>query len=94
MSQPFSHNINSLNSYTAINFIAADHRSNILSWLSPLDPKSRHQDIQERRVENIGGWLLQTEEFRSWCDGSGGGGSNNAALFCPGDPGVGKTFIR
>ena len=97
MSQSFSHNINSLNSYTinvSNNFIAADHRSNILSWLSPLDPKSRHQDIQERRVENIGEWLLQTEEFRSWHAGSGAGDSDNAALFCYGDPGVGKTFIR
>ena len=98
MSQPFSHNVNSLNSYTAINvsnnFISADHRSNILAWLSPLDPKSRHQEIRERRVENIGGWLLQTEEFRSWHATSGGGDSNSAALFCYGDPGVGKTFIR
>jgi len=97
MSQSFSQNTNSLN-YTAINvsnnFIAADHRSSILSWLSPLDPKSRHQDIQERRVENIGEWLLQTEEFRSWHAGSGAGDSANTALFCYGDPGVGKTFIR
>ena len=100
MSQSFSHNINSLNSYTAINvsntnnFIPADHRSNILAWLSPLDPKSRHRDIQERRVENIGEWLLQTEEFRTWHAGSEAGDSDNAALFCYGDPGVGKTYIR
>jgi len=74
--------------------MAADHRSNILAWLSPLDPKSRHQDIQERRAENIGEWLLQTEEFRIWHAGSGAGDPHNAALFCYGDPGVGKTFIR
>jgi len=97
MSQ-FSHNINSLNSYTAItlsnNFIAADDRSNILAWLSPLDPRSRHQDIQERRVESIGEWLLRTEGFRSWHAGSKGDGSDSAVLFCYGDPGVGKTYIR
>jgi len=78
MSQSFSHNINSLNTYTAINvsnnFTVAGDRSNILAWLSPLDPKSRHRDIQDRRVENIGEWLLETEEFRSWNSGRGGGG--------------------
>ena len=98
MSENFSHNINSLNSYTAVNvsnnFTVADDRSNILAWLSPLDPKSRHQDIQDRRVEDIGEWLLQTEEFRSWHAGNGRGESNNTVLFCYGDPGVGRTYIR
>ena len=91
MSQSFSNNINSLN--TTINFTVADDRSNILAWLSPLDPKLRHRDIQDRRVEYVGEWLLQTEEFRSWQAGSVGE-SDNAVLFCYGDPGVGKTFIR
>jgi len=99
MSQSFSNNTNSLNtSYTAIsvsnNFTVADDRSNILAWLSPLDPKLRHQDIQDRRVEDIGEWLLQTEEFRRWRAGSEGGESDKVVLFCYGDPGVGKTYIR
>ena len=98
MSQSFSHNINSLNNYTTVNVLnnvtAVDDRSNILAWLSPLDPKSRHQDIQDRRIENIGEWLLQTEEFRSWHAGSGGSESDDAVLFCYGDPGIGKTYIR
>src|SRR5437588_12479814 len=98
MSQLFSNNNNSLNSYTAVNvlnsFTIADDRSNILAWLSPLDPKLRHQDIQDRRVENVGEWVLQTEEFKSWYAGSGGGESDDAVLFCYGDPGVGKTYIR
>jgi len=80
-----SHNTNSFNTVTVSNhFIVADDRSNILEWLSPLDPKSRHQDIQDRRVESIGEWLLQTEEFRSWHAGSGGDESDNAVLFCCG----------
>jgi len=98
MSQSFSHNTNSLNTYTAINvsnnFTIADDRSNILAWLSPLDPKLRHQDIQDRRVENVGEWLLETKEFRNWQAGGAEGGSHDAVLFCYGDPGVGKTFIR
>jgi len=99
MSQSLSHNTNSFNtSYTAVsvsnNITVAEDRSNILAWLSPLDPKSRHQDIQDRRVESIGEWLLQTEGFRSWHAGSGEDESDNAVLFCYGDPGVGKTYIR
>ena len=98
MFQPFSNNINSFNTSYIFNvsnsFTVADDRSNILAWLSPLDPKSRHQDIQDRRVESIGEWLLQTEEFRSWHTSSGRDQSDNAVLFCYGDPGVGKTYIR
>ena len=90
-----SHNINSFNTVSVSNnFTFADDRSNILTWLSLLDPKSRHQDIQERRIENIGEWVLQTEEFRSWCAGSGGDESDRGVLFCYGNPGVGKTYIR
>ena len=37
---------------------------------------------------------MQTEEFKSWYGGSGKGEGDNAVLFCYGDPGVGKTFIR
>jgi len=99
MSQSFSNNTNSLNTYTAINVsnnftVADDDRSNILTWLSPLDPKLRHQDIQDRRVEDVGEWLLQTKEYRNWQAGDREGESDNAVLFCYGDPGVGKTYIR
>ena len=93
MSQLFSNNIGSLNT-TNINFTVADDRPNILAWLSPLDPRLRHQDIRDRRVENVGEWLLQTEEFKSWYAGSEGDKSDNAVLFCYGDPGVGKTYMR
>ena len=98
MSQYCSHNTHCFNTSYAFSvsnsFTVADDRSNILAWLSPLDPKLRHQDIQDRRVENIGEWLLQTEEFRSWRAGNEGDESDNAVLFCDGDPGVGKTYIR
>ena len=96
MSQSFSRNTNSFNTAISVsnNFTVNNDRSNILAWLSPLDPKLRHQDIQDRRIESIGEWLLQTEEFRSWHAASGGDGSDNTVLFCYGDPGVGKTYIR
>ena len=93
MAQTLSNNIGSFN--TVFNNVAAvDERSNILAWLSPLDPKLRHTDIQERRVEYVGEWVLETEEFKSWYASSGENGFDNAILFCYGDPGVGKTFIR
>ena len=101
MSRSFSNNTDSFNttvnvSNTAItnNLSIADDRHNLLCWLSPLDPKLRHQGIQARRVEDVGEWLLRTKKFRSWRAGSGGGKSDNAVLFCYGDPGVGKTYIR
>jgi len=101
MSQSFNNNHGSNNNYgsfntTYINPAVADDRSNILAWLSPLDPKIRHQDVREKRVENIGEWVLQTEEFKSWYAGagSGRGESDKPVLFCYGGPGVGKTYIR
>lgn len=45
------------------NFTVGDVLSHILVWLSSLDPKLRYQGIQDLRVENIGKWLLHTEEF-------------------------------
>ena len=72
----------------------ADERAEILALLSPLDPQMQHKKLQSMRVDTVGDWFLETEEFRSWYDGSGNGGSDNAALFCSGDSGVGKTFIR
>ena len=76
------------------NYVVADDRSPLLTWLSPLEPKLRHRDIQERRVDNVGEWFLQTGEFRSWHEWSGEGEGDKAVLFCYGGPGVGKTFIR
>jgi len=37
---------------------------------------------------------MQTEEFRRWSGLSGEGECDGAVIFCYGDPGVGKTFIR
>ena len=93
MSQLFSNNYNSFNT-TCIHPTVADDWANILAWLSPHDPRLRHQDIRDTRVENIGGWVLQTEEFRGWYSSNEGGESDNAVLLCYGGPGVGKTHIR
>ena len=87
--------LNTTNSHnTTINNYTADDLSQLLTWLSPLDPGLRHSDIQERRVNDVGEWLMTTEEFRRWSEFNGEGEGNGAVLFCYGNPGVGKTFIR
>ena len=94
-------NINSFNTTGNIsvnnvsnNYTIADEKSQILAWLSPLEPQRRHHDIRTRRVDEVGNWLLQTEEYRNWFGGIGEGKSDGSALFCYGGPGVGKTYIR
>ena len=95
----YFNNANCFNSDNSVNNVwnnctIADEDSGILEWLSPLEPQTRHYDIRSRRVEKVGDWLLQTEEYRNWLDGTGSDGPNCPALFCHGGPGVGKTYIR
>jgi len=75
-------------------FGSTNERAEILAWLSPLEPWTRHHDIKAHRVERVGDWLFQTEEYRKWFNGTRGGNPEDSALFCHGGPGVGKTFIR
>jgi len=95
MSQAFSNNNNSFiaNIANTFNYTTPDDRSEILAWLSPLEPRVRHRDIGARRVDSIGAWLLDTEEFRRWNSGSREDGSYHPTLFCDGNPGVGKSYI-
>ena len=89
-----TNSFNTIDSYNKVwnNCTITDGRSQLLAWLSPLEPRLQHQDIRDRRVKDVGGWVLQTEEFRSWA-GNEGGESDDAVLFCCGNPGVGKTYI-
>jgi len=96
MLKAFSNNNNSFNIANianTFNYIAPDDRSEILAWLSPLEPRVRHRDIGARRVDSIGAWLLETEEFKRWKHSSREDGSYHPILFCDGNPGVGKSYI-
>ena len=93
--------LNTTNSYNTTttsnvwnNCTVADDLCPLLTWLSPLDPGLRHSDIQERRVNDVGEWLMDAEEFRRWSGLNGEGEGDEGVLFCYGNPGVGKTFIR
>ena len=106
MSRSFTDNINSFNVSNVSNanvsnvlnvsnhYTAAEDRSEILTWLSPLEPRIRHQDLRTRRAENIGEWLLRTDEFQRWCNGAQQEEADHATLFCCGGPAVGKTYFR
>ena len=99
MSQyPIHDNINSFNSTNSFNnvwnnYTVPEDRSPLLTWISPLEPRLRHQDIQERRIDNVGEWLIKTGEFRRWHGWSSRDRDDNAVLFYYGGPGAGKTFI-
>jgi len=71
---------------------ADDEDNQIKQWLSSLEPRHRHQWVQSRRVNGVGGSLLERSEFREWS--SNRGIPRQAVLFCYGHPGVGKTHIR
>ena len=98
MSMSFTDNISSFNvsnvSNVSNHYTLAEDRSEILTWLSPLKPRIRHQDLRTRRADNVGEWLLETDEFKGWCDGARREGPDHAILFCCGGPGVGKTYLR
>jgi len=81
-----SHNI------ITVNNAIIDQNPEIMRWLSPLDSRRKHQDVRTDRLDDVGGSLLETNEFREWRSGEGGAGK--AVLFCYGNPGVGKTFLR
>ena len=54
----FSNNTNAFNNNVRNYYTISDDRSQLLAWLSPLEPKLRYQDIQENRVDNLGEWLM------------------------------------
>ena len=70
----------------------SDEDARIMHWLSPLQPEIRHHGVRNDRFGGVGNWLLETSEFREWREGKGG--ADKAVLFCAGNPGVGKTYLR
>jgi len=70
----------------------SDEDAKVMTWLSPLEPDNRHNSLRADRFAGVGDWLLATGGFREWSGGEGG--ADKAVLFCSGDPGVGKTYLR
>ncbi|KAL6713765.1 hypothetical protein ACLMJK_008257 [Lecanora helva] len=61
----------------------------VLDWLSPLNMYQRQQDTLARRHGSTGTWLLSTDIFKDWVNNKG----TRRTLWCPGDPGTGKTVM-
>ena len=70
----------------------SDKDAEIMRWLSSLEPDNRHHDVRTKRFDGVGNWLLEKREFLEWKGGEGG--ADKAVLFCSGDPGVGKSYLR
>jgi len=86
-----SFNKNSFNTINLFTDMDAEGRQ-VISWLSPLEPQIRHHGVRTDRLDCVGHWVLETSEFRKWCDAEDGCGE--PVLFCSGNPGVGKTYVR
>ena len=92
-------NINSFNNTNSFNNIVNnitnldDEGRQILQWLSPLEPQQRHQGVRADRLDSVGSWVLETSEFRKWT-AEEENGCVEPVLFCYGNPGVGKTYVR
>ena len=92
-------NINSFNNNNSfnniVNYIAEEdiEGRQILKWLSPLEPQQRHQGVQADRLDGVGNWVLETSEFRKWREAENDD-SVEPVLFCYGNPGMGKTYVR
>ena len=80
------------NSFSQCNFHVVDQRKTLLEWLSPLEVGRRHWVISTDRVAGVGDWLVLTNQFAQWREADHG--SAKRVLFCYGNPGVGKTYLR
>ena len=58
---------------------------NITNWLSPVDFRSKHQEILKGAQAGTRQWLFDSEKYRDWVD------ADRGTLWCPGIPGAGKT---
>ena len=67
-------------------------KPSILEWLSPRTLQERHRAVSEGRMDGVGDWLLRTNEFEKWHTSEDE--AVHPVLFCYGDPGVGKTYLR
>lgn len=87
-------NFNLLNDRDIANIAAEPEaeRRQILQWLSLLEPRRRHHGVRTDRLGGVGNWLLKASEFRKWRNAEDG--CVEPVLFCYGNPGAGKTYIR
>lgn len=59
----------------------------ILEWLETVDYSSQHRNFLRKWQPETGLWLLDSAEYKTWLN------TKSQTLFCPGDPGTGKTIL-
>lgn len=64
-----------------------------LEGLSKLHYYQVHEAIQHRRLADTGSWFLESDAYLQWRDGSVVESTRTHSIWCPGSPGVGKTFL-
>lgn len=62
-----------------------EERHKIEDWLSPVDFRSRQQEILKGAQAGTRQWLFDSEKFQNWMN------VDRGTLWCPGIPGAGKT---
>ena len=71
--------------------LADDHTSkqtkDMACWLSKDDHSLQHTDFISKRQAETGQWFLNSSEFKQWKQG------RQHTLYCPGNPGTGKTIM-
>ncbi|KAI5814540.1 hypothetical protein BZA77DRAFT_222936, partial [Pyronema omphalodes] len=65
----------------------------ILQWISPLDPRKKHEDLKSKRLEDTGAWFLNSPKFKTWLHGTALDKDFNPVLACYGIPGAGKSVM-
>ncbi|PBK81229.1 hypothetical protein ARMGADRAFT_813254 [Armillaria gallica] len=61
----------------------------VIAWLTDLNFKSVQAEKLSQRVGDTGCWFLESKLFKEWVDGM----APSLCLWCPGNPGVGKTIL-
>lgn len=65
----------------------ASQLDKLLDWISPTDYRTVLQKNFRLQHRETCTWFLSNDTFTNWVTGS------NSMLFCPGDPGAGKTVM-
>ncbi|PBK85135.1 hypothetical protein ARMGADRAFT_1018177 [Armillaria gallica] len=61
----------------------------IINWFTDLNFKSVQAEKLSQQVGDTGRWFLESELFKEWISGL----APSSCLWCPGNPGVGKTIL-
>lgn len=54
-------------------------KQEVLSWIYPLDTKTKHQSIRAKRVSESGKWFLNHEVYQRWLNNT-----TISKIYCPG----------